>query len=245
MKLLLFDIDGTLMLSGGAGRRAIDRTFFEAYGIDNAFGDVVPDGNTDPMIFREIIRNHDVTLRDGSAELAGLIRRYTDHMADEMGSSEGARLMPGVIPLLEHLDGIDELALGLLTGNFETTARIKLGRFELNRFFGFGAFSSDDPVRNRLVPVAVDRAEVHLGRPIGIGRHVFVIGDTPRDVECALANGATAIGVAASNYTVGDLERAGAHVALPTLEDITAFLAAIDTCTPSAPTPTGTRSEVD
>lgn len=227
MKVLLFDIDGTLMLSGGAGRRAIDRAFFEIHGIRDAFGNVVPDGNTDPSIFREIFKNHGLELRDESSAFAELATRYAFFMRDEMSRSEGARLMPGVTPLLELLKQRTDIRLGLLTGNFETTARIKLDHFGLNDFFPFGAFGSDDGVRTRLVPIAIKRAEAHLDRNIGLGPRVVVIGDTPQDVECALVHGATAIGVAASRYSVADLEAAGAHHALPTLEDISAFMNAI------------------
>jgi len=227
MKLLLFDIDGTLMLSGGAGRRAIDRTFFEIHGIKNAFGDIVPDGNTDPAIFREIFTNHGLELRDESSAFAEVTTRYAFFMRDEMARSEQARLMPGVTPLLDLLGQRTDIHLGLLTGNFETTARIKLDRFGLNDLFAIGAFGSDDGIRSRLVPIAVERAEAHFGHKIDLSPQVVVIGDTPQDVECALVNGVTAVGVAASRYSVADLEAAGAHCAMPTLEDIPAFMKAI------------------
>jgi len=227
MKLLLFDLDGTLMLSGGAARRAMDRAFAELHGIADAFGAIVPDGKTDPLIFREIFADHGVEVSDEAATFGVLTRRYAHFLADEMPRADRARLMPGALPLLDHLAGLDDLSLGLLTGNFEATARIKLGRFDLNRFFPFGAFASDHAERELLVPVAVARAEAHLGRPVGLGRHVVVIGDTPRDVECALIHNATAVGVAASRYSVSDLEAAGAHHVLPNLEDIPAFMTAI------------------
>jgi phosphoglycolate phosphatase-like HAD superfamily hydrolase len=226
MKLLLFDLDGTLMLSGGAGARAIDRAFAELYRIEGAFGEIVPDGKTDPLIFREIIANHGLAVADESAAFAELERVYARHLSDEMPRSDAARLMPGVHTLLERLQALDQVSLGLLTGNFEATARIKLAHFGLNRFFPFGAFASDNGDRSRLVPIAVRRAENHLGRSIDLGRHVVVIGDTPRDVECALIHGATAIGIAASRYTADDLAAVGAHHVLPTLEDVDAFLVA-------------------
>jgi phosphoglycolate phosphatase len=227
LKLLLFDIDGTLMLSGGAGRRAIDRAFHEIYGIKDAFGDIVPDGNTDPAIFRRIFANHDLCAADESPAYHEVVQRYVRHLPTEMRNSDKAHLMPGVSALLNHLSENDNLALGLLSGNFEETARIKLERFGLNRYFPFGAFGSDDGIRNNLVPIAARRAEAHLGRELALGPRVVVIGDTPQDVECALVNGATAIGVAASRYSVADLEAAGAHHAMPTLEDIPAFMNAI------------------
>ena len=161
---------------------------------------------------------------DGRA-FAEVATRYTYHMRDEMARSENARLMPGVIPLMEMLGRRADVRLGLLTGNFEATARIKLDRFDLNRFFPFGAFGSDDGVRTRLVPIAVERAEAYSGGEIGLGPQVVVIGDTPQDVECALVNGATAIGVAASRYSVEDLIAAGAHHAM---DDVELDLAELD-----------------
>jgi len=231
LKILLFDIDGTLMLSGGAGRRAIDRAFNDFYGITDAFEGIVPDGNTDPKIFTEIAANHRLALADEETAFAKLAARYAEHMVDEMRRSEGAHLMPGAMPLLDSLVKHTDLGLGLLTGNFEETARIKLDRFDLNRFFSFGAFSSDHAERAQLVPIAVQRAESHLGQTIGLGPHVVVIGDTPLDVECALAHGATAIGIAASRYSVPELEAAGAHLALPSLDhsrEFSAFIGAIE-----------------
>jgi phosphoglycolate phosphatase-like HAD superfamily hydrolase len=227
MKLLLFDIDGTLMLSGGAGARAISRAFKELYGVDDAFRGIIPDGKTDPLIFREIIANHGLDIADETTAFAELAVRYADHMATEMPRSSAARLMPGAAAIVGSLAGRADLALGLLTGNFEPTARIKLRHFDLDRFFPFGAFASDHGERERLVPIAVQRAELHLGRRIGLGRHVIVIGDTPRDVECALLHDATAIGIAASRYAVADLRAAGAHHVLTSLEDVGGFMTAI------------------
>ncbi len=227
MHLLLFDIDGTLMLSGGAGRRAIDRAFFELHGVTDAFGDIVPDGNTDPSIFREIFANHGLSEADDSSAFQEVVRRYVHHLPKEIEASDQAHLMPGVTPLLDHLAKADNVEMGLLTGNFESSARIKLDRFGLNPYFPFGAFGSDHGVRERLVPIAIQRAEVHFEESIGLGRHVVVIGDTPRDVDCARAHGTTAIGVASSRYSVDELEAAGAHHVMPTLEDIPAFMAAI------------------
>jgi phosphoglycolate phosphatase-like HAD superfamily hydrolase len=106
-----------------------------------------------------------------------------------------------------------------LTGNYERTARIKLERFGLNHHFPFGAFGSDDGDRTRLPPVAVARAETFSGRPIGLGRHVMIIGDTPLDVGCALANGATAVGVATGNYSQSELQEAGAHLVFEDLSE--------------------------
>jgi phosphoglycolate phosphatase-like HAD superfamily hydrolase len=232
MMILLFDIDGTLMLSGGAGRRAINRTFRELYGITDAFHGIVPDGNTDPLIFLEIMTRHGLATDHTDSQLAELEERYVAHFEDEMRRSPGAHLMPGVRPLLERLHGDRRFRLGLLTGNLERTAWIKLARFGLDGFFGFGAFGSDHAERARLVPLAVHRAEKRWQSAIGLGRHVAVIGDTPKDVACALATGATAVGVASSRYSVAELTAAGAHHVLSDLEDAEAFLTAIGDAPP-------------
>jgi len=231
MKLLLFDIDGTLMLSGGAGFRAIDRAFEQRYGIARATLGIVPDGKTDPLIFREIIERHALALGCEEEALDELRTSYEPLMADEMATSP-ARMMPGVDELLEKLAAETDLQLGLLTGNFERTARIKLDRFGFNRHFPFGAFGSDHEDRTRLPATAVSRAEKHCGVPIGLGPHILVIGDTPRDVECALVNGATAVGVATGRYTTGQLRDAGAHVVFEDLSDTETVMLAIKTQIP-------------
>jgi phosphoglycolate phosphatase-like HAD superfamily hydrolase len=226
MKLLLFDIDGTLMLSGGAGFRAMDRAIEARYGIVDATEGILPDGKTDGLILREVLRVRGLAAADEDAAVAELMTAYEPLLAEEMSDSP-ARLMPGVVELLEAISEIDGVMLGVLTGNFEEAARIKLGRLDLNRFFAFGAFGSDHEERDLLPPVAVARAEEHAGRRIGLGRHVLIIGDTPRDVACALANGATAVGVASHRFSVDELATAGAHIVFPNLEDTAGVVAAL------------------
>ncbi len=215
--LLLFDIDGTLLLTGGAGSRAIDRACRERLGLDGAFAGISPDGKTDPMLFDEVLVRHGI---DAEPELvADLTERYVRYFAEEMDASPGARLLPGVVETLDEVRAHPGVALGLLTGNLEPTAWVKLAHFGLDGFFAFGAFGSDDAVRERLVPIAVTRSEELLGHPVGCGRHVVVIGDTPRDVACALANDATAVGVASHRYPRAALCAAGAHHVLEDLSD--------------------------
>lgn len=227
IRLLLFDIDGTILRTGGAGRRTMDQIFCELWGVADAFADTRADGKTDPMIFRELLERHEVEVADLDAAVAEIQRRYEAGFGAEMAESP-ARLMPGVAALLDALHGRAGLAVGLLTGNLEGTARIKVDHFGLGHHFPFGAYSSDSEVRNELPPVAVTRAEQHLGRPVGLGRHVVVIGDTPHDVECALANGCTAVGVGAASWSAAQLEAAGAHVVLDDLGDLTTVLRALE-----------------
>jgi phosphoglycolate phosphatase-like HAD superfamily hydrolase len=226
-RLVLFDLDSTLMRSGGAGMRAMRRAFDERFGIADAGPDIVPDGKTDPIIFREMLAAHAVGRGREELEIAALAASYEAFLREEMPTSIGAHLMPGVVELLEELEAMDGVALGLLTGNLEVTARLKLERFGLNRFFAFGAFASDHGQRDRLPPVAVARAERHIGAPIGLGAHVVIVGDTPLDVACALEHGATAAGVATGRFTVEELLAAGAQLAFEDLSDTAAVLAGL------------------
>jgi phosphoglycolate phosphatase-like HAD superfamily hydrolase len=218
IRLLLFDIDNTLMNSGGAGFKAMGRALEELFGVDDATRGVVPHGKTDPLILREIFHAHELAVGRESAAIRELAELYESELIEEMPIAP-ARLMPGVREVLDALEGINETVLGLLTGNFEPTARIKLERFGLNRYFQFGAFGSDHEDRIELPPVAVERAEALNDGPIGLGRHVHIIGDTPRDVDCALANGATAVGVATGENTVEELRDSGAHLVFEDFAD--------------------------
>jgi phosphoglycolate phosphatase len=226
MKLLLFDIDGTLMKAGGASFEAMDQAVEERLGIRRATEGIVPHGKTDPLILREMLRNIGVSPTAASSLLPRLVEDYERLLAERMPTAP-ARLLPGVRELLDALSSQPGLLLGLLTGNFEKTARIKLARFDLNRYFPFGAFGSDYAHRVALPAIAVTRAEALVGTPIALGRHVYVIGDTPRDVECALANGATAVAVATGASPTDDLRRAGAHAVFEDFSDTVEVLAAV------------------
>lgn len=219
LRLLLFDVDGTLLKTGGAGSRAMNRVFLDRFGIVDAFAAISPDGKTDPILFKEMLeaagRGADV-----NPELIGSLQHdYEACFAESMASSPGAVLMPGVENVLERLSTIPDVVLGLLTGNFEVTARLKIGHFGLNRYFEFGSFGSDSAVREELVRPALDRAAKHLRIPIPADRRTYIIGDTPRDVACALANGVTSVGVATGNYSSRQLSDAGAHIVLDDLSD--------------------------
>lgn len=227
LKVLLFDIDGTILRTGGAGRRTMDRIFLELWGVPDAFEGTRADGKTDPMIFREMLERHRVSVDDLDAAVAEVQRRYAAGFGDEMRDSPAA-LMPGIEAVLDAVSSRDDVAVGLLTGNLEATARIKVEHFGLGHHFAFGAYSSDSPVRRDLPRVAVARAEALRGRPIGLGRHVVVIGDTPHDVDCAIHNGCTSVGVGAAGWSAAQLAAAGAHAVLENLADLDAVLAVLD-----------------
>jgi len=206
-KVLLFDIDATLLLSGNAGGRALNRLFLELYGIPAAFDPIHPDGKTDPMIFREIFRTWKPRM-DPEPEMGRVAERYLAYLEQELRDSPGFRLMPGVKPLLEALSGEPSLALGLATGNLEPAARLKLGRGGLDPYFRFGGFGSDAEERTRLVRVAMERAGEHLGAPVP-ARDIYVIGDTPRDILCGKEAGARTVAVATGKSSARELASHG------------------------------------
>ena len=216
--LVLFDIDGTLLLSGRAGLRAMTRAFQDTFGITEAFKGESFGGRTDSYLVSralklaglpDTIENHD-RFRDA----------YVPLLAEEIQHpGQGQKgLMPGARELLEALEEHDHLHLALLTGNYREAAEIKLRHFELWDFFEWGAFSDDHHDRNELVPIARSRAETYDIPPEAIER-VIVIGDTPHDIECARVAGARSIAVATGGYTVVQLKDAGADDVLQDLAD--------------------------
>ena len=225
-RLLLFDIDGTLMLSGGAGFRALTRALLEVFEIPDALTGVRLHGMTDPQIVTDALEKAG---RGGTAsdeQLARARSLYLKYLATEITAATTARMMPGVIPLLDHLQQVPNARLALLTGNIEEGARIKLSRFDLNRYFACGGFGSDSPQRRELVPVALSRARAHFGIDFD-PTDAVVIGDTERDVDCGRAAGARTLAVATGSTPESALRDAGADVVVPTLEDTQAIAAAL------------------
>ncbi|HVL67304.1 MAG TPA: HAD hydrolase-like protein [Vicinamibacterales bacterium] len=226
-KLVLFDIDGTLVLTGGAGVRAMNRALEATFGVPDALRGIPVAGRTDWGILDEAVRKQGGTL--DAAMLAGLQQRYVRHLADEMRhDGEGPKgVMPGIREILDRLAGRGDVMVGLLTGNFEAGARIKLEYFDLWRYFRCGAFGSDAADRNLLVPFAVRRARL-CGFPDIAPGEVLVVGDTPADVGCAHAAGATAIAVATGPSTVEELRATGAEHVFADLGEIEPFLRLVD-----------------
>ena len=223
MYLILFDIDGTLCLTGRAGWRAMNRACQELLGADDPMAAVEFAGRTDWSILRDVLAKFDRTL--DAAALADLRDRYVGYLEEEIEQpGTGVKdVMPGSQPLLDALRARDDVAMALLTGNFIEGARIKLEYFDLWKYFPCGAFGGDSADRNDLVPVALTRAR-ECGIVNGQPSKVLVIGDTPNDVECALVVGATPVGVATGGYTVDDLRAAGAEIVFKDLSDTGAFL---------------------
>jgi phosphoglycolate phosphatase-like HAD superfamily hydrolase len=221
--LLLFDIDGTLITSGGAGERALRRGFLERFGIDDDLQKVEIAGRTDSGIARAMLRTHG--LRDTPENIAAFIDAYLAHLADELPQSEG-RLLPGIPALLDTLKLRSDVVLALLTGNVERGAEIKLTHYGVWHFFEFGAYADDHHDRNELGPFAQRRAaEKHGGdfRP----ERIVILGDTPHDIACARAIGARAIGIATGKFSRAELEAHQPDHVFDDLSDLPAVLRAL------------------
>jgi phosphoglycolate phosphatase len=214
IRAVLFDIDGTLLVTGGAGAVAWQRAFEELHGIEADIAEHTEAGMTDPeisaLIFREVIG------REGSPEeRAKAIGCYLKHLPDAVAESSGYRLMPGIEELLPRLieDGV---LLGLVTGNVEAAAHIKLARGHLNRFFSFGGYGSDSADRTEVTKAALARGTLVSGGTLADGACIAV-GDTPRDVKAGHGAGIKVVGVATGSYAVDQLGEAGADWALETV----------------------------
>jgi phosphoglycolate phosphatase-like HAD superfamily hydrolase len=225
-KLVLFDIDGTLVLTGRAGVRAMTRAMAEVFGVEGAFNDISMAGRTDWYLLSIALSQAGQTLNASEFErFRAVYIRFLEEEVLERG--EGRKgIMPGVRDLLDTLASRDDVLLGLLTGNFVEAARIKLEHFDLWRYFRCGAYGDDAEDRNALVPVAVERAQAYDGRRAFT--RVVVIGDTPHDIACAAAAGATSLAVATGGFDVDSLRTAGADVVFEDLGDTRAVLHVID-----------------
>lgn len=233
-KLVLFDIDGTLVLTGGAGIRAMNRACEELVGHPHALEGIPVAGRTDRIILSDVVTSAGRAMDDGL--LDRLRDRYIEYLRAEierpgrlqsfesLGSRSGIKaVMPGIRELLEILNRRADVLLGLLTGNFHQGARIKLEHFDLWRYFQCGAFGDDSADRNDLVPFAVERAR-HCGVDDVDPSRIFVVGDTPHDIACARAVGAVPIGVATGGFTSDQLRESGADIVYETLADHAPFL---------------------
>jgi len=224
MSLLLFDIDGTLVLTGGAGGRAMTRAFRDVFGVDDGFRDIPMPGRTDPLIVADAVAR--AGLAAGPARLAEFRGRYHACLREEIAQAGSGRrgVMPGVRVLLDTLAARGDVLVALLTGNYSEAARLKLEYYDLWRDFACGAFGEDAPARNDLVPIARARAMASGGVPDQLTR-IIVVGDTPLDVACAHSAGALAVGVATGGHSVQELREAGAHEVFHDLSDTDRFLA--------------------
>jgi phosphoglycolate phosphatase len=226
MRLLLFDIDGTLVTARGAGRRAVKLALERVYGTSGDIDRYDLRGRTDQRIVFDVMDAAGLPRETVRERLDDFFEAYARALAQEIGDGKNVVTLPGVVDLVRQLHAIDEALLGLLTGNIEEGARIKLGPTGLWPYFAVGAFGSDHADRRLLPSLAARRAHALRGyafRP----EEVVVIGDTPLDIECARAFGAVAVAVATGFYSRAELVDAAPDLLFDDLGDVAQVIPAL------------------
>ena len=223
MNVLLFDIDGTLLLTGGAGRVAMQRTMRAMFDLSElALIDV--HGRTDHAIISDLFSAHQIELT--SETRAEFVKSYHQELAYTISQCDGY-LMPGVVELLVELHLLPNVTIGILTGNSQRAAQIKLQFFKIERFFVLGGYGDDHTDRNRVARTALERCEDHFGASID-GDRIWVIGDTVHDIRCARSIGAKAIAVETGGGCPEKLQDEEPDLLLPDLTHQKSFLNALN-----------------
>jgi phosphoglycolate phosphatase len=215
--LVLWDIDHTLLYTGGAGSLAMARAFRDLYGVDDAFRHIEFSGRTDAAIFRNAARACGIPDADAPSELSRFADLYVPHLHAALEEVSGGRLMPGIRAVLESLAARGDVAMALGTGNLRRGGEAKLRHFGIATFFPGvpGGFGDDSPDREEVIRIAIRRASAGRRPP-----RIVVVGDTPHDVAAARANGALAVAVATGRSSVDELRACGADEALDDLSDL-------------------------
>src|SRR5262245_24211266 len=232
MKLVLFDIDGTLLTARGAGRRALGRALAATYGTAGRLDGYDFRGRTDRRIVADLMAEAGVAPRRVQARMRACFEAYALALAEEIGDGALVRLLPGVGELVRRLGEDPDVVLGLVTGNTHDGARIKLSPTGLWPVFLTGAYGSEHSDRRRLPGLAARRARALTGHAFRPG-DVLVLGDTPLDVECARAFGAVAVAVATGQYSRDDLAGARPDLLFDTFADVDATLQALRSSLPA------------
>ena len=222
-RLFLFDIDGTLLTSGGAGEKAIHLAMKERFGCDDNLARIEMAGRTDAAIATQLFRIYQI--EETPENLARFFDGYLHHLAAQLPQAPG-RLMPGILELLKRLKARPEVALGLLTGNLVRGARLKLEHFGIMEFFEFGAFADDSHDRNQLGKFARKRAAEKHGVEFA-PENIYVLGDTPHDVACGRAIGAKTVAIATGGCTLGKLVECKPDFLFDDLSDVERVMAAL------------------
>lgn len=199
MKLFLFDIDGTILNTHGAGRRSVERALSRVFDRPISTRGVIFSGKTDPQILHEVLAMHGIDPAAVNGAFEAGLAAYAEVMHEEL-QPERITLLPGVADLIARLADTPNVQLGLLTGNLEAMAYLKLKAVGLDAFFPFGAFGSDHADRYQLPPIAVHRAFHHTGRQF-TGKEIVIIGDTEHDVLCGRALDVYAVAVCTGHYS--------------------------------------------
>lgn len=224
--LLLFDIDGTLLLSGGAGKVAFEEVFAEIFGIPNAWGKLDPHGKTDPAIFDEVAKRK-IGRSLSPEEFDLLMERYEALFEERILQSPRFRLMPGVAEILEHLSKDPNIFLALATGNFEGAGRMKLKRGGIEHYFQTGGFGNDAREREKILLAAIAYSE-ELTKKCFRKDKIFVIGDTEYDIAAAKKAGLRSIAVLTNGRTRKNFKKDPPDYILKDLTNIPAFMRCID-----------------
>jgi phosphoglycolate phosphatase len=219
-KLLLWDIDGTIIATQGAGEAAMDLAMLEVFGINGRLNDIDYSGRTDPLLGRMICRHYGIS--ETEAKIKEFVDLYVRNLASILAKTP-ATLLPGM-DVLETLASRQDVLQGLLTGNVRAGGKCKLSSVGVWQHFAFGSFADNCFDRNDLGPKALKLASQQFGVEFAPDQ-VFVIGDTPRDIECGQLISAATVGVATGKYSVADLQEAGADFVFEDLSDTSAFLA--------------------
>jgi phosphoglycolate phosphatase len=214
-KLVLFDIDQTILHSGGAGEKALRLALKDRFGVEETLENVEIAGKTDIWIAHRVFEIHGI--EPDQANVEKFLGGYLEFLKTELGRCDG-KLLPGFPEILHALAGLPHVAVGLLTGNLRRGAEIKLGHYGMLDHFSFGAFADDAKERNQLGPFAQRRAGEAHGTEFAPA-DIYVIGDTPHDIACAKAIDAHGVGVATGRYKREALEAAGADFVFEDLSD--------------------------
>jgi phosphoglycolate phosphatase-like HAD superfamily hydrolase len=213
--ICLFDIDGTLLRTGGAGQLAMERALSRVFGIHEIRGEILAAGRTDRAITADLFRLHGVEATEDSWQR--FLSEYFQLLPQMLAERPG-RVLPGVRGLLEELSARPDVSVGLLTGNFRNGAAIKLRHYQIDHHFAYGGYGDEHHDRDDVARAAVQAAADHLRRRIS-GESVWVIGDTPSDVRCARAVGARAVAVATGIFSSAELEKTEPDLLLEDFRD--------------------------
>jgi phosphoglycolate phosphatase len=206
-KLVLFDIDGTILYTGGAGRKAMCKTLLEVYGSTGPIQGFPFSGKTDPQIIVELMTLAGYTLNLIEERMERFWDVYVEYLREEMAQAHKLKVHPGVVELVKALHSHNGTVLGLLTGNIQRGARLKLEPVGLNQYFPVGAFGDDSADRNQLPQIAAQRVGQQFGRDFR-GREVVIVGDTAADISCARYFGAKVVVAATGMISYQELEKA-------------------------------------
>ncbi len=222
-RLLLFDIDGTLITSGGAGESALREAVRERFGEHEDLEGIVIAGATDALIAHQLLTKHGRPITPEN--ISAILDSYLNHLPKRLPQHKG-RVLPGILELLERLKNRSDCVVALLTGNLRRGAEIKLTHYGVWHYFEFGAFADDHHDRNELGKFAAARAQERHGEEFPPER-IYIIGDTPRDIECGKAIGAKTVAIATGNYPLSVLESHQPDFLFSDLSDTEAVLSAL------------------